>query len=100
MSRIFQRIKLAVVGMGSWRAASTIWLKFCFLTITRFFFELIDTWNNNRYTVESGYYMDRLLRYISYYIGNSKHQTISYINLYKLLPLLRCPKMLNRIITM
>ena len=46
-------------------------------------------------TVDSRYYVDRLLRYIGYYIGNSKHQTISYISLYKLFPLLRCPKMPN-----
>ena len=35
-------------------------------------------------TVDSRYYIDRLLCYISYYVGISKHQTISYINLYKL----------------
>ena len=34
-------------------------------------------------TVDSHYYVDRLLRYIGYYVENSKHQTISYINLYK-----------------
>ena len=46
-------------------------------------------------TVNSLYYVDSLLHYIGYYIGNSKHKTISYINLYKIFPLLRCPKMLN-----
>ena len=51
-------------------------------------------------TVDSRYYVDRLLRYIGYYVGNSKHQTIFYINLYKLFPLLRCPKMQNPGITM
>ena len=35
--------------------------------------------------MDSCYYVESLLRYIDYYIGNSKHQTISYINLYKLL---------------
>ena len=33
-------------------------------------------------TVDSCYYVDCLLRYIGYYVGNSKRQTISYINHY------------------
>ena len=38
------------------------------------------------YTVDSRYYVDGLLRYIGYYVGNSKHKTVSYINLYKMFP--------------
>ena len=44
-------------------------------------------------TVNSRYYVYPLLRYIGYYVGNSKHKTISYLNLYKMFPLLHCPKM-------
>lgn len=42
---------------------------------------------DNYNTVDYCYYVDRLLRYICYYITNSKHQTIYYINPYKLFPL-------------
>ena len=56
--------------------------------------------NQLNYTVDSRYYVDGLLRYIGYYIGNSKHKTISYINLYKMFPLLHCPKMPNPGITL
>ena len=34
---------------------------------------------DNYNTVDYCYYVDRLLRYICYYITNSKHQTIYYI---------------------
>ena len=60
-----------------------------------FFKNLLYSGAYIRQTVDSHYYVDRLLCYISYYIGNTKHQTISHINLYKLFPLLCCPKMLN-----
>ena len=46
ISRIFQRKisanRMALVGMEGGRAASTIWLKFCFLTITQMFLNGID----------------------------------------------------------
>ena len=54
--------------------------------------------NKLLHTVDSRYYVDGLLRYFGYYVGNSKHQTISYINLYKLL--LHCSKMPKPGITM
>ena len=45
--------------------------------------------------MDSRYYVDPLLHYIGYYVGNSKHQTISYMNLYKLFLSFRCQKKLN-----
>ena len=59
-----------------------------------------DLFLNLYNTVDSHYYVDSLLRYICYYVGNLKHKTISYINLYKIFPLLLCPKMQNPSITM
>ena len=43
--------------------------------------------NPSTWTVDSRYNVDRLLCYIGYYFGNSKHKTISYVNPYKMFPL-------------
>ena len=39
-------------------------------------------------TVDSRYYIDGLLLHIGYNVGNSKHKTISHMNLYKRIPII------------
>ena len=51
-------------------------------------------------SVDSYHYVEGLLHLIDYYVVNSKHITISYINLYKIFPLLRHRKTLNPGITL